>query len=382
MSALPSSLILRPLGPPLRLLIGHVWDPFRLGLLVSVLGLPPVLCSILRCSPLLRLVLRLMPPLHLPCSSLAMESRLCRQLMQGLLLSLYMRHRAWSPLLRFLLGLPHARLVCSHLLLPGRPPLAWPRPFPRPCALVFSNLWRASPNCVSPLHCGWRSRMLLSLRLFLRGRCNGMRHPRCSAIWRSGDNGVNSLRALHPILLRLLLASCPTGCCRTPADKVWLQVLGKLCPGCRVLPVCPLCTKHLIPRWPKRSCMLPARSRGVRHCPFLSASSAGLSAGSCQPTSLCLTDMRRAACSVPSGVPCVGPMHCGSHPPRSMSNWSRAVLSASPPGPKRPKLACTGEHCYSASLGPRLPAGASHSGPCCLRSCISRGAWIQSVPYA
>ena len=122
--------------------------------------------------------------------------------------------------------------------------------------------------------------------------------------------------------------------------------------------------------------MLPARSRGVRPCPFLSALSAGLSAGSCRPISPWRIGMRRAACSAPSGVPCVGPMPCGSHPPLFMSNWSRAALSASLPGPKLPKLACTGACCYSASLGPPLPAGASHSGPCCLRSCISRVAWI------
>ena len=62
---------------------------------------------------------------------------------------------------------------------------------------------------------------------------------------------------------------------------------------------------------------------------------------------------------------------CGWRHPQSTFNWSRAAWSASLPGPKLPRPACTGVHCCLASLGLLLPAGASHFGRCCLRSCIS-----------
>ena len=42
----------------------------------------------------------------------------------------------------------------------------------------------------------------------------------CSVIWLFGYSGVNLLCARHPILLHLPLASCLTGCCKTPAVKV------------------------------------------------------------------------------------------------------------------------------------------------------------------
>ena len=220
-----------------------------------------------------------------------------------------------------------------------------------------------------------------SLQCFWLGRCNGMRHPLCSVIWLSGDSGVNLLRARHPILLHLPLVSCLTGCCKTPAVKVWLPAHGRRCPGCHGLPDYLRCTKLLTLQWPKRFFMLPARSHGVRPCPFLSALSAGWSAGSCRPTPPWLTGMLRAACSAPSGVRYVGLTPGGWRHPQSTFNWSRAAWSASLPGPKLPKPACTGVHCCLASLGLLLPAGASHFGRCCLRSCISRVEWILTASW-
>ena len=58
--------------------------------------------------------------------------------------------------------------------------------------------------------------------------------------------------------------------------------------------------------------------------------------------------MLRAACSAPSGVRYVGLTPCGWRHPLSTFNWSRAAWSASLPGPKLPRLACTGVHCCLA----------------------------------
>ena len=155
-----------------------------------------------------------------------------------------------------------------------------------------------------------------SLQRFWQGRYNGMRHPLCSVIWLCGDSGVNSLRARHQLLLRPPLVSCLTGCFKTPAAKVWRPARGKLCPGCHVLLDYLLCIRLLTLQWPKRFFMLPTHSHGVRPCPFLSALSAGWSAGSCQLTPPWLISMLRAACSAPSGVHYVGRTPCGwLHPP-------------------------------------------------------------------